>query len=307
VDAWDLGARTPSPLVELVDGRLGSVRVFLKRDDLIHSEVSGNKWRKLKYLLPDVRASGAATLLTFGGAYSNHVRAVAAVGKRTGLRTIGVVRGEERPYNAVLADCVRDGMQLHYLDRATYRLKSTPDVQARLRQQWGDFFLVPEGGTTARAVRGCAETVVEIERPFDVIVTAVGTGGTLAGLSSGLGSGQRAVGISVLRGAVSLDAEVAELQRAALGHRLDNWAIDHRFHHGGFARRSPELDAFLQEFEARHQLRLDHVYVGKMMFGLFAMVAAGELPASSVVVAVVTGAVTEVGVRSRRQVPDLIA
>ncbi len=135
----------PSPLQELHDDRLGGVRVFLKRDDLIHPELTGNKWRKLKYLLADARAARASTLLTFGGAYSNHLRAMAAAGRRYGFATIGVVRGEERPYNEVLDAAVADGMQLHYLDRATYRRKNEPEVIEDLHRRFGEFYLVPEG------------------------------------------------------------------------------------------------------------------------------------------------------------------
>jgi 1-aminocyclopropane-1-carboxylate deaminase/D-cysteine desulfhydrase-like pyridoxal-dependent ACC family enzyme len=282
----------PSPLVELRDERLGSIRVLLKRDDLIHPEITGNKWRKLKYLLPEVQAAGAATVLTFGGAYSNHLGAVAALARTVGLGSIGVVRGEERPFNEVLAGAVADGMRLHYLDRATYRRKDDPAVVADLRARLGDFYLVPEGGTTIHALRGCAETVEEIREPFDVIVTAVGTGGTLAGLATGLRARQRAVGISVLKGATDLEDTVAGLHHAGLGRQLRNWTIDHRFHHGGFARRSPELDRFSREFSDRHGWRPDHVYVGKMLFALFAMAASGEFSAGTTVVAVVTGAGT---------------
>lgn len=301
---WDEG-NLPSPLQELRDERLGTVRVLLKRDDLIHPEIVGNKWRKLRYLLPEVVASGATTMLTFGGAYSNHVRAVAVAGRRAGLRTIGVIRGDERPMNAVLAAAVADGMRLRYLDRVTYRRRDDPATLRALRRELGAFYLVPEGGTTVYAVRGCAEIVAEIATPFDIVLCAVGTGGTLAGLAAGLPAGRRAIGVSVLRGAHSLDNDVAELQRSALGERRGEWIVDHRFHHGGFARASPELDAFLVDFERRHRLVLDHVYVGKLMFALFAMVAAGEIPPGSVAVAVVTGPVSGAA-RSNRHSPDLM-
>jgi 1-aminocyclopropane-1-carboxylate deaminase len=285
----ELGLQLPSPLQELHDDRLAGVRLFLKRDDLIHPEVSGNKWRKLKYLLADARAAGASTLLTFGGAYSNHLRAMAAAGRICGFTTIGVVRGEEQPYNAVLDSAVANGMHLHYLDRAAYRRKTDPEVVDELHRRFGDFYLVPEGGSTPFAVPGCRELVDEIERPFDVIACPVGTGGTLAGISTGLVAGQRALGVSVLKGAASLDDEVRSLQLAATGRVVDNWAIAHRFHCGGFARRSPELDDFLHDFDRRHGLRLDHVYVGKLMLGVFKLIAEGALPAGSTVVAVVTG------------------
>jgi 1-aminocyclopropane-1-carboxylate deaminase len=285
----DLGLRLPSPLVELSDDRLGTTRLLLKRDDLIHPEITGNKWRKLKYLLADAQNSGASTLLTFGGAYSNHIRAVAAAGRICGFETIGVIRGEERPFNNGLARAMADGMRLHYLDRATYRRKGEPDVLEGLHTEFGDFYLVPEGGTSMYAIPGCVELVEEIDEPFDVITCAVGTGGTLAGIAAGLSQGQRAVGFSVLKGALSLDDDVNKLHMAALGRRLDTWTIDHRFHFGGFARRTPELDGFIAGFSSRHGLLLDHVYVGKMLFALFALIAGGEIGADATVVAVVTG------------------
>jgi 1-aminocyclopropane-1-carboxylate deaminase len=296
-------AATPSPLVPLVDNRLGSVTVLLKRDDLVHPVVTGNKWRKLKYLLEDAHASGAPTLLTFGGAYSNHVRALAAAGAAYGFRTVGVIRGEERPHNDGLGAAQAAGMYLHYLDRTTYRRKTEPDVINELRERFGDFLLVPEGGTTIHALRGCAELVDEIDRPFDIIACAVGTGGTLAGISAGLGPGRRALGVSVLKGAASLDETVADLQRDGLGRALTNWTIDHRHHHGGFARTTPALRDFLDDFEHRHGLRLGHVYVGKLMFALFALVADEEIPPASSVVAVVTGDVVDL--RNRHD-PELI-
>lgn len=170
----------------LDDDRSGGVRVLLKRDDLIHPQLCGNKWRKLKYLLPEIGRAGGSTVLTFGGAYSNHVRAVAAAGRAFGFETIGVIRGEERPYNDSLAAAESDGMRLHYLDRAAYRRKTEPDVLAALHGKLGEFVVIPEGGTTVHAIAGCRELVEEIDEPFDTIMCAVGTGGTIAGLSAGL-------------------------------------------------------------------------------------------------------------------------
>jgi 1-aminocyclopropane-1-carboxylate deaminase len=175
------------------------------------------------------------------------------------------------------------------LDRATYRRKNEPRVVEALHRRFGDFYLVPEGGSTAFAVQGCRELVDEIEQPFDVITCPVGTGGTLAGISAGLAAGQRALGFSVLRGAASLEDDVRSLQLAALGRVAENWTIEHRFHCGGFARRSPMLDEFLHDFDRRHELRLDYVYVAKMLLGVFTLIAEGAFSAGSTVVAVVTG------------------
>ena len=279
----------PSPLVEVVDERLAGTRLLLKRDDLIHPEIPGNKWRKLKYLLADARTAATRTLLTFGGAHSNHVRAVAAVGHSMGFETIGVIRGEEEPFNPGLGQAVADGMRLHYLSRAQYRRKAEPEVIEELRRKFGDFYLVPEGGTTSFVFPGCAELIEEIDTEFDVIVCAVGTGGTLAGIAGSVGTGCRVLGISALKGAYSLSADVDRLHRSAFGRPLHNWTIDHGFHLGGFARRPPELDRFIEEFEARHEIRLEQVYVAKMMFGIYRLVADGRFSGETVV-AVVSGA-----------------
>lgn len=277
--------------MELEDGRLSArgVRLFLKRDDLIHAELAGNKWRKLKYNLAQAKAENAEALLTFGGAYSNHIRAVAAAGHLYGFSTVGVIRGEEHlPLNEVLSYAVRRGMRLSYLDRSTYRRKTEPAVVERLKAEFGDFYLVPEGGSNALALRGVGELVDEIDVAYDVICCPVGTGGTLAGIALALPEGRRAVGFSVLKGGGFLNAEVAELQRAC-GHVTGNWSIVEEFHFGGYAKSKPELVDFIEDFDERHGLRLEWVYVAKMMFGLFAMVDRGEFESGTMIVAIVTG------------------
>jgi len=162
----ELSLRLPSPLVEVRDERLAArgVRLLLKRDDLIHPGLPGNKWRKLKYNLAAAAEQGHDTLLTFGGAYSNHILATAAAGTYFGFRTIGVIRGEQHlPLNPVLQNATAvHGMQLAYLDRSTYREKHSGSVVADLTRQWGRFYLLPEGGSNDLAVRGCAELGLEI-------------------------------------------------------------------------------------------------------------------------------------------------
>ncbi len=279
----------PSPLVELRDVERG-VRVLLKRDDLIHPELPGNKWRKLKHNLRDAADAGAARLLTFGGAYSNHLLATAAAGHHFGFETVGVVRGEERlPLNDVLRAATGHGMKLTYLDRTAYRAKADPDVLDGLRREWGEFFLIPEGGANAAGVRGCAELVAEIDRPFDVITCAVGTGATLAGIAAGLGPGQRAIGFSALKGGEFLRSDVARFQGEAFGRRLGEWSVETGYHFGGFARRTRELDGFVDEFERRHGVRLDWVYEAKMVFGLWDRIRGGEFPGGTTIVAVIAG------------------
>lgn len=342
-----ISPQLPSPLVELDDARLTGhgLRLWLKRDDLIHPDLPGNKWRKLNLNLIEAREQGKHTLLTFGGAFSNHIRATAAAGQLFGFDTIGIIRGEEHlPLNRVLDYAARHGMRLVYLDRATYRLKHT--LTDRLHQQFGDFYLLPEGGSNALAALGCALLPGEIDIDFDLICCPVGTGGTLAGIAAGLapllpaglaaplpqfrgkcsyGLGNsydfretapstpgpppptggapsaarsgaaaaretpRALGFAVLKGADFLNAEVARLQQQAWGRTFDNWRIELGSHFGGYAKRTPELDAFIADFTVRHGLVLDPCYTGKMLAGTFAMAARGEFPSGTRIIAVITG------------------
>lgn len=291
-DALASSVRLPSPVEHLNDDRLRArgVEVWLKRDDLIHPDVSGNKWRKLKYNLREMIEQGYSTLLTFGGAYSNHIRAAAAAGHACGISTIGMIRGEEHlPLNASLSYAVSHGMRIAYLDRADYRKKSDPDVIARLRREYGSFYLLPEGGTNELAVRGCSEIMVEVEPGFDVICCPCGTGGTLAGIAGALSPEQYAIGFSALKGAAFLENEVAELQRLTFGACSGNWRIEHGYHFGGFARKNHDLEAFIAEFQLLHGVRLEWVYVAKMMYGLYALIDQGGLARGSRVLAVITG------------------
>ena len=282
----------PSPLEELRDDRLARAGVWLalKRDDLINPDVPGNKWRKLKYNLAEAQRLGHRTLLTFGGAYSTHIRATAAAGEYFGFATIGVIRGEEHlPLNDSLDYAVRRGMRLTYLDRGTYRYKHDPAVIARLRQEFGSFYLVPEGGSNGLGVRGCAEIPAEIPDDFDVICCPCGTGGTLAGIVLGLRPGQRAIGFSVLKNGGFLADEVIRLQQEAAGRDVGCWNIELGYDFGGYARTTPELAAFIADFKQRHGLLLDRVYVAKMMYGIIDFARKGRFASGSTVIAVITG------------------
>ncbi|MFF1421383.1 1-aminocyclopropane-1-carboxylate deaminase/D-cysteine desulfhydrase [Streptomyces sp. NPDC058280] len=297
LDLTALRPRLPSPLRPAEDERFArhGVRLLLKRDDLIHPELPGNKWRKLAPNLRAAAAAGRRTLLTFGGAYSNHLRATAAAGRLLGFATVGVVRGQElagRPLNPSLARCAADGMRLHFMDRATYRRKAEPAVVtavcARTELERDSVYVVPEGGSNALAAQGCADLGRELRGTAGTVAVACGTGGTLAGLAAGLGTDQRAVGFPVLRGGF-LDQEVRDLQRAAFGGPAGDWRLDDRFHFGGFARTSPLLDAFAEDFEDRHGLPVERLYVAKMLYGLTALVEEGAFPPGSSVAAVITG------------------
>jgi 1-aminocyclopropane-1-carboxylate deaminase len=248
--------RLPSPLERLDDERAdrAGVTILLKRDDLIHPDFPGNKWRKLKYNIEAARTAGARTLLTFGGAYSNHILATAAAGHHYSFATVGVIRGERHdPLNPVLARATELGMTLTYVSRARYRDKPVDH----------DAYVIPEGGANDLAVTGCAELVGEIDRSFDVLCCSVGTGATLAGVATALEPGQRAVGFAALKGDFLAD-EVRRLQ----GTPTTNWTVDTGFHFGGFARTTPALTDFTDDFRVRHGIALDRVYEAKMMYAL---------------------------------------
>ncbi|MEV6958757.1 pyridoxal-phosphate dependent enzyme [Streptomyces sp. NPDC051207] len=287
-----LRPRLPSPVREVRDARFErhGVRLLLKRDDLIHPELIGNKWRKLA---PNLAAAAGRTVVTFGGAYSNHLRATAAAGRLLGLPTVGVVRGHElagRPLNPSLARCAADGMRLHFVDRTTYRRKTEPEVLAAVLRAAGaeDAYVVPEGGSNHLAVRGCRDLGAELAGRSDVAAVACGTGGTLAGLAAGLPPGSRALGIPVLKGAF-LGPGIQALQERAFGSRCGSWSLDERFHFGGYARTTPELDAFADDFEQRHGLPVERLYVAKLLYALVALAGEGAFPRGTTLAAVITG------------------
>ncbi|MEU9300671.1 pyridoxal-phosphate dependent enzyme [Streptomyces sp. NPDC048269] len=291
----ELRPRPPSPLVEAADDRFTAygVRLLLKRDDLVHPELPGNKWRKLAPNLRAAVAAGHDTLVTFGGAYSNHLRATAAAGRLLGLRTVGVVRGDElagRPLNDSLARCVADGMRLHFVSRADYRRKAEPRTLDRLLDGAGAqaAYVVPEGGSNGLALAGCAELGRELRGRADVVAVACGTGGTLAGLAAGLEPGQRALGVPVLAGGF-LQAEIRSLQHQAFDGPAGDWTLAEGFHHGGYARVPAALDAFAADFESRHGLPVERIYVAKLLWALAELTACGAFPRGTVLAAVVTG------------------
>ncbi|MFH8973947.1 1-aminocyclopropane-1-carboxylate deaminase/D-cysteine desulfhydrase [Streptomyces sp. NPDC017890] len=292
LDPASLRPRLPSPLQEVADGRFErhGVRLLLKRDDLIHPELVGNKWRKLA---PNFATADGRTVVTFGGAYSNHLRATAAAGRLLGLSTVGVVRGHElagRPLNPSLSRCAADGMRLHFVDRSTYRRKTEPAILAALLRSADaeDAVVVPEGGSNAEAVRGCRALGEELGEHTDVVALACGTGGTLAGLAAGLSPGRSALGIPVLKGGFLAD-DIRRLQDRAFGGPRGTWSLDDRFHGGGYARTTPELDSFAEDFEHRHGLPVERLYVAKMLHAVLTLTQEGAFPRGTTLTAVVTG------------------
>ena len=271
------------------------VRLLLWRDDLMNPDLPGNKARKLKYNLAAARQQGHHTLLTFGGAYSNHIAAVAAAGRLLGFRTIGLIRGDEpaagAALNPTLAQATADGMSLHYLDRPAYRRRAEPEFVAEQLARFGPAYVLPEGGTNALALPGCAELVAEIRHQveFDALAVAVGTGGTLAGLLTGLAGQQHAVGVAALKNGSFLRAEIDALTQSSAGLTCDNYSLQTDYHFGGYAKYSAGLLGFIQQFQARHGVLLDPIYTGKLLFGVLDLIGTGYFRRGSMVVAIHTG------------------
>ena len=269
-----------------------NIRLLLLRDDLRHPALPGNKWRKLKYNLTEARRQGHDALLTFGGAFSNHLAAVAAAGRLYGFRTMGVVRGEPQPaLNPTLAQAAADGMQLRYLDRAAYRRKHEPAFLAELLRATGPAYVLPEGGTNALALPGCAELVAELraEIKFDYLCVACGTGGTLAGLLTGLDNQAQAVGVAALKNADFLRDDINALTQAEVGKTFSNWTLQTDYHLGGYAAYSPALLDFIRQFQQRHGVLLDPIYTGKLLYAVLDLLEKDFFAPGSTVVAVHTG------------------
>ena len=279
------------PIIQEV--KLGSeaneVRLFVKREDLIHPIISGNKWRKLKYNLEQARLEGYEVLLTFGGAYSNHIHATAGAARQYGFKSIGIIRGEEHlPLNPTLKQASEMGMELYYMDRSTYRLKHTESVNNDLKDLFGRFYLIPEGGTNALALKGAAEIVDDIADSYDFIIAPCGTAGTISGIIGGLRGRARAIGISVLKGGF-LHQEVTDLLAQTNNQAFNNWEINDNYHFDGYAKYSDELVSFINSFKNRHKVPLDPVYTGKMMFGVVDLIRSGYFPPKARILVIHTG------------------
>ena len=266
-----------------------SVRLFIKREDFLHPVISGNKWRKLRYNLLAAKDAGETTLLTFGGAYSNHIHAVAGAAKEYGFKSIGIIRGEEHlPLNPTLLEAQEMGMEFYYLDRSTYRLKHTTAVIESLTEKFGKHYLIPEGGTNALALKGAAEIVTDIEKDYDYFCLACGTAGTATGIISGLGGESHVIGFSVLKG--DFHQEEVKTWLSAIGRSgLNNWQINTDYHFGGYAKYDLRLINFINSFKKINNIPLDPIYTGKMLFGVIDLIARGEFRKNAKILAIHTG------------------
>lgn len=262
------------------------ITVAIRREDLIHPFVSGNKFRKLKYNLLQAKVENQDTLLTFGGAFSNHIAAVAFAGKENNFKTIGIIRGDELrdkiQENPTLKFAQENGMQFEFVSRSDYSNKENPEFIDQLKQKFESFYLIPEGGTNELAIKGCEEILTEEDSQFDYICCAVGTGGTISGLISSTLPHQKVLGFPALKGDF-LREEICKFAKS------DNWQLVTDYHFGGYGKVNLELINFINNFSESNKIPLDPVYTSKMAFGILDLIDKNYFPANSKILMIHTG------------------
>ncbi len=282
-----------TPVHELLDpgAAKAGIQLLIKREDLNHPTVSGNKWWKLKYNLEAAMRQGQETLLTFGGAFSNHIYATAAAARELGLKSIGIIRGEETsPLNPTLTFAESCGMKLKYISREHYKHKTEVQFIESLHEEFGKFYLIPEGGTNTLALKGCTEYARQVlaEIEFDYLCMAVGTGGTIAGILRGLHGGQTVLGFSSLKGGAFLEDDIKVMLADCEEVKINPWKIETDYHFGGYGKRTCRLDEFIRQWDMQH-IPLDPVYTAKALFGVLDLAKKGFFKRDSTVLFLHTG------------------
>lgn len=274
--------RIHHPTIEELD-----IKLWIKREDYLHPIISGNKWRKLKYILNHALQTGHDHLISMGGPWSNHLHALAWAGKELGLKTTGIIRGEiPGEKSSTLKDIEQWGMQLEFINRSEFRqLRTYRDHDSPPAIQYQGYW-IPEGGANQLALKGVSELVDEIDIPFDTIVLACGTGMTLAGIASALPNTKKVIGFAALKGASFLNKEVDYL---LYNYIKKNWTINLDYHFGGFAKTDQKLFSFMEDFEKQTGIPLEPVYTGKMMYGLFDLIKQGMFESGQNIIAIHTG------------------
>jgi 1-aminocyclopropane-1-carboxylate deaminase len=263
-----------------------TISVSIRREDLIHPFISGNKFRKLKYNLVQAKTENHDTLLTFGGAFSNHIAAAAHAGAAYGFKTIGIIRGDELESkifeNPTLKFAQECGMQFKFVTREKYRHKTEAQFIDNLKHEFGNFYYVPEGGTNEFAVKGCEEILSAEDSQYDFVCCAVGTGGTISGIINSSLPHQKVLGFPALKGDFLND----EIRKFA---RNQNWVLITDYHFGGYGKVNPELIAFINQFYVENQVPLDPIYTGKMVFGVMDLISTNYFPDHSRILLIHTG------------------
>lgn len=270
------------------------VELFIYRLDLNHPHISGNKLYKLKYNIEEAKKQKNDMLLTFGGAFSNHIAATAAAGKEQNLHTIGIIRGEEPvELNPTLQFAKKCGMELHFVSRSLYQNKEELNKYVSEKFSGRNFYLIPEGGSNELGIKGCQEITLNIPIDFDIVCCPCGTGATISGIILSLKEHQKAIGFQILKGEKYILSEVTNwlnhFKSVAPVEGIKNWKTNEEFHFGGYAKLKPELLNFMLEFEKENAIPLDYIYTGKMMFGIIELIKRGEFKKGTKIVVVHTG------------------
>jgi 1-aminocyclopropane-1-carboxylate deaminase len=287
--------------IELPLFKQHNIHVQIKRDDLIHDEISGNKWRKLKYNLLNFKQKKYAGVVTFGGSFSNHIHAFAYACKQQNIPCVGVIRGEPQYANNFTLTWARHwGMHCHFVDRLTYRRRSEDNYLNELMQKFPNHLIIPEGGTNVDAIKGVAEIISELKNQssFDTLITPVGSGGTLAGLITGDSQQNKTphkiLGIAVLKQAEYLLTDVKQLlPDFAKGH--NNWQLLTKFHRGGYGKINNKDIERLKQINQQTGIVFEPVYSGKMMLALCELIEQGYFHANERIVLVHTGGLQGLG------------
>ncbi|MDX2361611.1 MAG: pyridoxal-phosphate dependent enzyme [Crocinitomicaceae bacterium] len=251
------------------------IKLLVKRDDLIDDQVSGNKWRKLKFNVELCKARKNEGILTFGGAYSNHLIATASACNRVGLKSIGIVRGDELnpKSNDTLSACHELGMKLIFVSRQEYLMKNEKAYHEHLSMENPNFFIVPEGGANYYGIIGCQEIIKEIDQPFDAVFVAQGTSTTSCGIASCLSNDQKLHVVPALKGYDSIGEMRSLFSKGGLDqdwidYQMEKVIVHSEGHFGGYGKYTAELLAFIQTFYQEHHIKLDPIYTGKAMYTL---------------------------------------
>jgi 1-aminocyclopropane-1-carboxylate deaminase len=262
------------------------LKVFIKRDDLIHPIISGNKWRKLKYLLKDAQFTNKNHLVTFGGAYSNHLLATAAAAAKFGFKSTGIVRGEQVE-NDTLFLCRLHGMQLIFTDRESYRNKQALFI--KYFRGDNDAFFINEGGASAEGAKGCRELVNELTETYDHIFCACGTGTTAAGVINGITNHQLPTqfhAVPVFKNGGFMTDEIDKLLITPVEYHLHT-----DYHFGGYGKVNDELIAFVKSFVAKTGVLIEPIYTGKMLYAIYDLAAKNYFKPESRILAIHSGGI----------------
>lgn len=268
------------------------VELFILRLDKIDRMISGNKYFKLKYNLEEALENNYKTILTFGGAFSNHIVATAAAGKMVGLKTIGIIRGEKmEPLNPSLSFAGSCGMQLQFISRNDYRNRNETGYVQFLKNKFGECFIIPEGGANKNGIRGCSEILNYRDEDFDVVCCSCGTGTMLAGIILSLKPGQKAIGFSALKNGEFLNMAIEKHLADFNSPEHKNYEIKTDYHFGGYGKINDALISFYKKFLNENAIEPDLVYTSKMLFGIFDLIEKNYFEPNTRILAVHSGGV----------------